>query len=53
MINFFDRRNEVFDVWGMSNGVEYAVDLHYRHCDSSDFQVDRFPCHHVFASCMN
>ncbi|RYR21784.1 hypothetical protein Ahy_B03g067102 [Arachis hypogaea] len=53
MVSCFDRQNEVFEVWEIHSGVEYAVDLRCRHCDCGYFQVDRFPCRHVFACCAN
>ncbi|XP_057739684.1 uncharacterized protein LOC130956688 [Arachis stenosperma] len=53
MVSCFDRQNEVFEVREMLSGVEYAVDLRHRHCDCGYFQVDRFPCRHVFACCAN
>ncbi|RYR16366.1 uncharacterized protein [Arachis hypogaea] len=53
MVSCFDRQNEVFEVREMPSGVEYAVDLRRRHCDCGYFQVDRFPCRHVFACYAN
>ncbi|XP_029144902.1 uncharacterized protein [Arachis hypogaea] len=52
-VNCFDRQNEVFKVREMSSGLEFAVDLRQRHCDCGKSQVDRMPCHHVFACCAN
>ncbi|XP_016173260.1 uncharacterized protein LOC107615736 [Arachis ipaensis] len=52
-VNFFDRKNEVFEVREMPSGVEYAVDLRRQRCDCVEFQVDRIPCPHVFACCAN
>ncbi|XP_016191847.1 uncharacterized protein LOC107632694 [Arachis ipaensis] len=39
MVSCFDRQNEVFEVWEIHSGVEYAVDLRCRHCDCGYFQV--------------
>ncbi|RYQ91664.1 hypothetical protein Ahy_B09g097649 [Arachis hypogaea] len=47
-VNFFDRKNEVFEVREMPSGVEYAVDLRRQRCDCVEFQVDRIPCPHVY-----
>ncbi|XP_052111630.1 uncharacterized protein LOC127743007 [Arachis duranensis] len=52
-VSMFDRQNEVFEVRKMPSGQEYAVDLRRQQCDCGDFQVDRIPCHHVFACCAN
>ncbi|XP_016168863.1 uncharacterized protein LOC107611456 [Arachis ipaensis] len=46
-------QNEVFKVREMPSGVEYAVDLRRQRCDCGEFQVDRIPCRHVFACCVN
>nr|XP_025643432.1 uncharacterized protein LOC112737657 [Arachis hypogaea] len=51
MVSCYDKQNEVFEVWKMPSGVEYAVDLRRRHCDCGYFQVHRFSCRHVFACC--
>ncbi|RYR62033.1 hypothetical protein Ahy_A04g019343 [Arachis hypogaea] len=53
MVSYFDRQNEVFEVQEMSSGVEFEVDLCRRHYNCGDFQVDRFPFHHVFSCCAN
>ncbi|XP_072062169.1 uncharacterized protein [Arachis hypogaea] len=52
-VNMFDRQNEVFEVHEMPRGLEYAVNLHQRHCDCGEFQTYRIPCHHVFACSAN
>ncbi|MED6158758.1 hypothetical protein PIB30_035687 [Stylosanthes scabra] len=52
-VNQFDRHNEVFEVVEMPSGRTLAVDLSWRVCDCSQFQVDRLPCRHVFACCAN
>ncbi|RYR34676.1 hypothetical protein Ahy_A10g049664 [Arachis hypogaea] len=36
-VNLFDRQNEIFEVHDMSSGMEYAVNLHRRHCDCGKF----------------
>ncbi|RYQ99097.1 hypothetical protein Ahy_B07g086962 [Arachis hypogaea] len=41
-----EKQNEVFKVQKMPSGLEFVVNLHLRHCDCGEFQVDRIPCHH-------
>ncbi|XP_057734055.1 uncharacterized protein LOC130949318 [Arachis stenosperma] len=52
-VNCLDRKNEVFEVREMPNGLEYAIDLCRYRCDYGEFQVDRILCRHVFACCAN
>ncbi|RYR27764.1 hypothetical protein Ahy_B01g051812 [Arachis hypogaea] len=44
---------QVFEVYEMPSGMEYAIDLCHWQCDCGDFQVDRIPCLHMFACCAN
>ncbi|XP_029145239.1 uncharacterized protein [Arachis hypogaea] len=52
-VNLFDRQNEVIEVREMPSGLEFAVNLCLQHCGCGEFQVDRIPCRHVFACCVN
>ncbi|RYQ87910.1 hypothetical protein Ahy_B09g095438 isoform A [Arachis hypogaea] len=52
-VNCLDMQNEIFEVREIPIGVEYRVNLRQCRCDCGDFQVDRIPCLHVFATCAN
>ncbi|XP_025628660.1 uncharacterized protein [Arachis hypogaea] len=53
VVNRFDKRNEMFEVCEMQDGSVYTVNLVRRHCDYGRFQVERLPCRHVLACCVN
>ncbi|RYR46836.1 hypothetical protein Ahy_A07g032677 [Arachis hypogaea] len=53
VVHRFDRRNEVFEVCKMTSGKVLVLDLARRTCDSGHFQVERIPCRHVIACCVN
>ncbi|RYR65644.1 hypothetical protein Ahy_A03g011572 [Arachis hypogaea] len=53
VVNRFDWRNEMFEVREIQDDTIYTVNLAQRHCDCGHFQVERLPCRHVLASCVN
>ncbi|XP_052118909.1 uncharacterized protein LOC127748430 [Arachis duranensis] len=53
VVNWFDRRNEMFEVREIKDGTIYTVNLVQQHCDCGHFQVERLPCCHVLACCAN
>ena len=50
-ITTFVRQHKSFHVQEVEE--EFRVDLRCRYCDCSDFQMDRYSCHHVIACCTN
>ncbi|XP_016199126.1 uncharacterized protein LOC107640084 [Arachis ipaensis] len=53
VVNWFDRRNEMFEVHEMQDDSIYTVNLAQRHYDCGHFQVERLSCRHVLACCAN
>ena len=52
-ITTFARQYESFDVEELSNKSQFKVDIRYMYYDCGNFQIDRYPCHHVIACCSN
>ena len=58
-VRAFDRRSSAFEVQEPYDPSNYQygrccrVNLTDRSCDCGEFQVEKFPCAHVFAACAN